>query len=108
MMQFQKDYNFVEEELEQASKNNQHSLLLYLVWKKGIPGRIRKKIWPIAIKNDLKITNNLFIQLQTQSTKFLKRAQVDLNLQPMINSLKHDLEKVIFKRIPAFKTNTRK
>jgi len=46
------------EEINEYKRN--HSLLLYMVWKKGIPAEIRTKIWPIAISNNLEITKNLF------------------------------------------------
>jgi hypothetical protein len=35
-------------------------LFLDSVWRKGIPARFRKKIWPFAIRNNLDITKSLF------------------------------------------------
>ncbi len=30
------------------------------VWRKGIPPRFRKKIWPFAIRNNLEVTKTLY------------------------------------------------
>ena len=30
------------------------------VWRKGIPARFRKKIWPFVIKNNLEISKSLY------------------------------------------------
>ena len=30
------------------------------VWKVGIPPKLRKKVWPMALKNDLGITKKLY------------------------------------------------
>ena len=53
------------EEIKEFKRD--HSLLLYMVWKKGIPCDVRAKIWPIAISNSLEITHNLFSFLQNQA-----------------------------------------
>lgn len=54
--------NSKKENFEEFSNDTYTSkgLFLDIVWRKGIPPRFRKKIWPFAVKNNLEITKPLY------------------------------------------------
>lgn len=61
-----------EEDLRNMCKNK--SLLLFHVWRLGIPDWLRKTIWPITIGNRLEITPTLYEILLTQARGYLRES----------------------------------
>lgn len=61
-----------EEAIRNMCKNK--TLLLFHVWKLGIPDWLRKTIWPITIGNRLEITPTLYQLLLSQAKGYLKES----------------------------------
>ena len=55
------------EEVDLAAYTSK-GLFLDIVWRKGIPPRFRKKIWPFAIRNNLELTKSLYDIIITRVT----------------------------------------
>ena len=48
-----------DDEIKELCKNK--SLLLVLLWKKGVPSWVRKTLWPIAIGNRLEVIMQIIL-----------------------------------------------
>ena len=62
-----------ESELRALCRNK--SLLLYHVWRLGIPEWLRRTIWPISIGNRLEITLTLYQMLLSQAQNLLREKE---------------------------------
>jgi len=101
------DQEEVEEEEEEETEVDllikNKDLMLVGLWKKGIPHWLRRTLWPIAIGNQLEVTEQLYEVLLSQARIFLEQAQ--LSKSAVFESFKRmetDLEE-LFSTFPEMK-----
>ena len=84
------------------------SLLLYHVWRLGIPDWLRKTIWPITIGNRLEITPNLYNLLLTQARSYLRESvKNNESITSYLKAMSKDLPKT-FPNLEFFKNEEHK
>lgn len=91
-----------EEAIKNMCKNK--SLLLYQVWRLGIPDWLRKTIWPITIGNRLEITPTLYNILLSQARGYLRESRMqNANTTASLKALEKDLPET-FPNLDFFKS----
>lgn len=69
------------------------------LWKNGIPSKCRGRVWELAIGNDLKLTNDLFLILQSKKIpkevddQYVKNSKTKINREGTINLIKIDVSR---------------